>query len=57
MKKLNIAAMRHPTSEEPVSETEHDSYAIIVDMSECENNVRIARERFMKMQMEQLRLL
>ena len=59
MKKLDIAAMRHPTSSQQELDimAEPKSYAIVVDMSECEKNVRIAQERFMIMQMEQLRLL
>jgi hypothetical protein len=57
MKKPDIDAFRHPTSAEPTPSefNEDNSYAIIVSLTDEAENLRIAQERFMKMQLENLR--
>lgn len=56
MKKSDIVAMRHPTSTEPdMGLSEVKSYAIVVSLVDAAENMRIAQERFMKTQLENLR--
>jgi len=58
MNTSDIAALRHPTSTEPdVNLTEDKSYAVVVSMAQCAENLRRAQERFIKMQLELSRLL
>lgn len=58
MKKSDIVSMRHPSSAEPELDlVENHSYAVIVSLDDAAENLRHAKERFIKMQMEQFRLL
>ncbi|MBO4480739.1 MAG: hypothetical protein J5742_03930 [Alphaproteobacteria bacterium] len=58
MRKLDIATLRHPTSE---SETnilsERESCVVIVSPAQYAENMRIAQERFIRMQLENCRPL
>ena len=58
MKRSDINKLRHPTSAEPdMGLTEVNSYAVVVSLANAAENVRIARELFIKKQLEQFRLL
>jgi hypothetical protein len=57
MKKSDIDALRHPSATEPqpCDLDEDSSYVVVVSLTDAVENVRIAQERFMKMQLEHLR--
>ena len=57
MKQIDIAALRHPSSDKAPDFAETKSYAIVVDMTRCMENLRIAQERFIKKQLELSHLL
>ena len=59
MKKLDIATLRHPTSTqpEPAEFVECDSYAIVVSAAQYEENLRVAKERYIRQQMELFHML
>lgn len=56
MKKVDVVTLRHPGLEKQ-DLREVNSYAVVVSMDKCEENLRVAQELFIKRQLENFRLL